>query len=102
MSSPENALLQGFSRLESRRNGHDPVWLKAFRHTAFQRVSERGFPTTKDEAWKYTQVGRILDVDFELAEASASPRLSSAAINQLAGDLGGARLVFVNGYFSPQ
>ena len=98
----ENALLQGFSRLESRRNGHDPVWLKAFRRAAFQRVAERGFPTARDEAWKYTQVGRILDVAFEPAEASASPRLSSAAIDQLAGDLGGARLVFVNGYFSPQ
>ena len=102
MSSPENALLQGLSRLESRRNGHDPVWLKAFRHTAFQRVSERGFPTAKDEAWKYTKVGRILDVAFEPAEASASRWLSSAAIDQLAGDLGGARLVFVNGHFAPQ
>jgi len=98
----ENALLQGFSRLESRRNGHDPVWLNAFRRAAFQRVAERGFPTARDEAWKYTHVGRILDVAFEPAEASASPRLSSAAIDQLAGDLGGARLVFVNGYFSPQ
>ena len=98
----ENALLQGFSRLESRRNGHGPVWLKAFRRAAFQRVSERGFPTVRDEAWKYTQVRRILYVAFEPAEASASPRLSSAAIDQLAGDLGGARLVFVNGYFSPQ
>ncbi len=102
MSSPENTLLQGFSRLESRRNGHDPVWLKGFRRAAFQRVSERGFPTVKDEAWKYTPVGRILSVAFEPAEASASCRLSSAEIDQLAGDLGGARLVFVNGYFSPQ
>ena len=102
MSSTENALLKGLSRLESRRNGHDPVWLKAFRHTAFQRVSERGFPTAKDEAWKYTHVGRILDVAFEPAEASASCRLSSAEIDQLAGDLGGARLVFVNGHFCPQ
>ena len=86
MSSTENALLKGFSRLESRRNGHDPVWLKAFRRAAFQRVSERGFPTVKDEAWKYTPVGRILNVAFEPAEASASCRLPSAAIDQLAGD----------------
>jgi Fe-S cluster assembly protein SufD len=102
MSSTQSALLKGLSRLELRRNDLDPVWLKAFRHTAFQRVSEHGFPTAKEEAWKYTQVGRILDVAFEPAAASASPGLSSAAIDQLAGDLGGARLVFVNGYFSPQ
>ncbi len=102
MSSPANALLQGFSRLESRRNGHDPVWLKELRHTAFQWVSKCGFPTAKDEAWKYTRVGPILEVAFEPAEPDASRRLSSAAIDQLAGDLGGTRLVFVNGYFSPQ
>lgn len=100
MSSTENALLHGLSRLEFWRNGHDPVWLKAFRHTAFQRVSERGFPTTKDEAWKYTRVGRILEVAFEPAEAKPSRWLSSAVIDHLAGDLGGARLVFINGYFS--
>ena len=96
------ALLQGLSQLESRRNGFEPAWLKAHRHAALQRVSERGFPTVRDEAWKYTPVGRILSVAFKPAEASASPGLSSAAIDQLAGDLGGARLVFVNGHFSPQ
>jgi len=103
MSNTENALLQGLSQREFRRNGDDhPVWLKAFRHIAFQRISERGFPTAKDEAWKYTQIKHILDIAFEPAEASASYWRSSTAIDQLAGDLGGARLVFVNGYFSPQ
>ncbi len=100
--TPMNALLQGFSRLELRRNGFDPLWLKAQRHAAFQRVAERGFPTVRDEAWKYTPVGRILSVAFAPAIAGANPRLSAAAIDQLAGDLGGVRLVFVNGYFSPQ
>ena len=100
--TPQIALLQGLSQLESRRNGFEPAWLKAHRHAALQRVSTRGFPTVRDEAWKYTPVGRILSVAFEPAEARASPGLSSAAIDQLAGDLGGARLVFVNGHFSPQ
>jgi len=102
MSSPANALLQRLSRPESRRAGHDPVWLKELRHAAFQWVSERGFPTAKDEAWKYTRVGPILEVAFEPAEPNASPRLSPAAIDQLAGNLSGIRLVFVNGHFAPQ
>ncbi|MFT5154717.1 MAG: Fe-S cluster assembly protein SufD [Planctomycetota bacterium] len=102
MSSPTSALLQRLSRPESRRKGHDPVWLKEFRHAAFQWVSERGFPTVRDEAWKYTGVGPILKVAFEPAEPAPNRLLSSAAIDQLAGNLGGIRLVFVNGHFAPQ
>lgn len=101
MSGTANALLQGLSRLESKRNGHDPVWLKGLRRAAFQWVSEQGFPTAKDEAWKYTRVAPILEIPFQPAEPDASRRLSSGAIDQLAGDLGGTRLVFVNGYFAP-
>lgn len=101
MSGSASALMQRLSRPESRRNGHDPVWLKEFRHAAFQWVSERGFPTVRDEAWKYTRVGPILNVAFEPAESDPSRRLSSAAIDRLAGNLGGIRLVFVNGHFAP-
>jgi len=97
-------LLQGLSRLESKRNGHDAVWLQDLRRAAFQWVLERGFPTAKDEAWKYTRVARILETPFEPAqpaEAVASRWLTSGAIDSLAGDLGGTRLVFVNGYYAP-
>jgi len=105
MSSTANAWVQGLSRLESRRNGHEPAWLEGLRRAAFQWVAERGFPTAKDEAWKYTRVGPILEIPFEPAEPAdpdAGRRLSSGAIDQLAGDLGGTRLVFVNGYFAPE
>jgi Fe-S cluster assembly protein SufD len=96
-----HAFLQRLLRPESKHNDHAPVWLKELRGAAFQWVSERGFPTAKDEAWKYTQVGPILEIPFEPAQADARHRLSSAAIDRLAGDLGGIRLVFVNGHFAP-
>lgn len=101
MSSTANAFFEGLSRLEPKRNGHDPIWLKGLRRVAFQWVSERGFPTTKDDAWKYTRVAPILEIAFQPAEPDTSRWLSSGAIDRLAGDLGGTRLVFVNGYFAP-
>ena len=61
MNATPTSFLQGLSRLESERNGRDPAWLQDFRRAAFQWVSERGFPTAKDEAWKYTRVARILE-----------------------------------------
>jgi len=99
MSGAANAFFEGLLRLEPKRNVHPPVWLKGLRRSAFQWVSEEGFPTAKDEAWKYTRVAPILEIPFQPAEPDTSRRLSSGAIDQLAGDLGGARLVFVNGYF---
>ena len=94
-----SAFLQGVSRLESKANGDLPGWLKALRRSAFEWVSEHGFPTAKDEAWKYTRVAPILGIPFEPAEPAARCALSLADVTELAGDFGGPRMVFVNGYF---
>ena len=56
MSGTATAFLQGVSRFQSKANGHRPGWLKTLRRSAFECVSEHGFPTGKDEAWKYTRV----------------------------------------------
>jgi len=102
MSSAANAFFEGLSRFDVKRNGHHPGWLKGLRRSAFQWVAEQGFPTAKDDAWKYTRVAPILEVPFEPAEPAMSSRLSAGGIETLAGDLGGARLVVVNGYFAPE
>jgi len=101
-SNAANAFRQGLSRLEPKSNGHYPSWLTGLRRSALQWVSEHGFPTAKDEAWKYTRVAPIFEVPFEPAEPGTSRWLSSIAIDRIAGDLGGTRLVFVNGYFAPK
>ena len=100
MSVAANAFPQAISRLQAKPNGHHPGWLKELRRSAFQWVSQQGFPTAKDEAWKYTRVAPILEVPFEPAEPGTSRRLSAGAVDQLAGDFAGPRLVFVNGYFA--
>ena len=102
MSGAANAFPQAISRLQATPNGHYPGWLKALRRSAFQWIFERGFPTARDDAWKSTRLAPILKVPFEPAEPGKSQRLTSSAIDQLAADLGGPRLVFVNGYFSAE
>ncbi len=92
----------GLSRLEPRPNGHQPAWLTEARRDAFEWVAEHGFPTLKDEDWKYTRLGPILDIPFETAAAGMGHRLSASTIDALTADLGGTRLVFVNGHFAPE
>ena len=96
------AVVGGLSRLEPRPNGHHPAWLTEARRAAFGWVAEHGFPTLKDEDWRYTRLGPILEAPFEPAAAGMGHRLSSSTIDALAADLGGTRLVFVNGYFAPE
>lgn len=75
-----------------------PAWLAKIRRGAYERFAALGFPTTRDEEWKYTNVSPIARTAFERIVPSLSsvdrgiiPELGSAA-----------RLVFLNGRFSPE
>jgi Fe-S cluster assembly protein SufD len=70
------------------------------RRSAFQYLSEQGFPTSHEESWKYTRLAPILAVPFQQAPPGADHRLSVDAIDQLAGHFSDTRLIFVNGHFS--
>ena len=73
-----------------------PAWLKDLREGANARFDALGFPTTKQEAWRFTSVARIAEKPFELAHpASRIPTLDEID-PFLLGD--GPRLVFVNGF----
>jgi Fe-S cluster assembly protein SufD len=96
------AAVGGLSRLEPQPNGHHPAWLTEARRAAFGWVTEHGFPTPKDEDWRYTRLGPILEVPFEPAVAGVGHRVSSSTIDALVADLGGTRLVFVNGHFASE
>ena len=85
--------------LEPRRDGRDPLWLAEARLAALKWVGEHGFPTGKDEDWKYTGLDPILAVPFEAATAGSGRWVSVDMIEGVAVDLGGVRLVFVNGHF---
>jgi Fe-S cluster assembly protein SufD len=77
-----------------------PAWLGGIRRAAMERFVELGFPTTRQEEWRFTNVAPIARVPFELAQ----PCKDGAALGKLSSlptaDLGCARLVFVNGRFS--
>lgn len=53
---------------ESRREwltGGDRAWTGMFREAALARFADRGFPTTRDEAWRYTSVAPIAGTSFD-------------------------------------
>jgi Fe-S cluster assembly protein SufD len=89
-----------FERFEKEtvRNGRS--WTHPLRKAAISRFAEVGFPTVRDEEWKYTSVAPIVRVRFR-----RPPRRSSGALSAVLKQFGFAelaenRLVFVNGHYS--
>lgn len=76
-----------------------PEWLAPARRAALSWVAEHGFPTRKHEDWRYTALDPILGTAYEPAPAGATARTDPAAAARRAPDLGGPRLVLVNGRF---
>jgi Fe-S cluster assembly protein SufD len=86
-------------RLPAPPGGAAPAWLAARRAAAVQRFTEVGFPTTRQEAWRFTDVGAIAQATFAPAPAVALTPGTIAPYTFGADE--GLRLVFVNGHFDP-
>ncbi len=81
------------------RSARDPGWLVDLRRAGMERLSETGFPTVRQEAWKYTNVAPILRVPF------VEGRRDTPWQRPHPGPLPpaeGAQLVFVNGRYEPE
>src|SRR3970282_1014718 len=76
-----------------------PAWLRDLRDGGIARFGELGFPTTKQEAWRFTSVTPIIATVFELAHPQSRGPTLEAIAPFLFGD--GPRLVFIDGCFSP-
>jgi len=50
----------------SLENSNQPEWLKNLREKAFAYFTENGFPTPRDEEWKYTNVTSLPIADYKL------------------------------------
>jgi Fe-S cluster assembly protein SufD len=75
-----------------------PAWLKDLREGGIARFGDLGFPTMKQEAWRFTSVAPIANAAFELAHPPTRiPRLEE--IHPFLLGESGHRLVFVDGFF---
>ena len=67
---------------KSLENADQPGWLKALRENAFAYFTENGFPTVRDEEWKYTNVA-ALDSSRWSVVSGRKEELSGSAIELL-------------------
>jgi len=87
-----------FSDLESSLNGSKDGSVHNLKKEAFKSFKAQGFPTPKEEAWKYTNLSELTASDFVRAERSviSSPEIISAYLPE---GLDSHCIVFVNGFY---
>lgn len=93
--------LEKFERFE--REAKHPAWVFPLRKAAISHFAEQGFPTQKDEDWRFTNVTPIVRLPFKpLFEPAERIALKPEDLEQFTfGKLNAHRLVFVNGHFAP-
>lgn len=74
-----------------------PPWLKSQRDQAMAHFQKYGFPTTRDEAWRQTDVSAIAKTKFQFGTNGAA--FPTEAVRRTLGELWERtpRLVFLNG-----
>lgn len=98
-AGPREEMIARYERFQAGLKDGRGGWTLPVRRAAMERFARVGFPTPKDEPWKYTNVSPIFSVPFELDGAGAVRGPSAEEIAALAGQAAGPRLVFVNGRF---
>ena len=85
--------------LDGRPQG-GPRWLQDLRERGAARFAALGFPTVRDEDWRFTSVAPIAAGDFRAARPAAAP--SEEQLSRFVYANAAHRLVLVNGTFAPE
>jgi Fe-S cluster assembly protein SufD len=93
--------LSRFEELSKALTG-EPAWLRSLREAAIARFAKLGFPTVRDEAWKYTSLAPITRRRFRVPQHVAADTLRGEMTRLSQGASERHRIVFVNGRFAPE
>ena len=97
-----NSYLRDFTGTDTGSDNPGPAWLSSLRQRAAARFAEVGFPTRRDEEWRFTNVSPIAETPFTLATKTQS-ELSAEGLSRFTyQDLAGTQMVFVNGHFASE
>jgi Fe-S cluster assembly protein SufD len=95
------AAVDHFLSEHARFQSNSESWLKQQHQTSIDVFGKSGFPTTRNEAWKYTDVRPLLKRNFTIAD-STSAEINENDLDEIRfKELQSHELVFVNGIYSP-
>ena len=85
-------------RAAASRDG-EPRWLRELRKQGAAHFAKVGFPTTRDEDWKYTSAAPIAELDVRALQEPGGEVTAEQLAPYSFGENGWTTLVFVNGRY---
>jgi Fe-S cluster assembly protein SufD len=100
IASRQNSYQLAFRALQEDRQSESVSWLRRLRANAMDQFSELGFPSVKNEEWKYTNVAPLAAIDFKpaLSQTAAESELEAVELAPFRClETAQSELVFLNG-----
>jgi Fe-S cluster assembly protein SufD len=94
--------LSAFKQARPRLGGTSPSWIEEIRESAMANFQLLGFPTTRNEEWKYTSVEPIATQSFVQANGQGHRSDLAALFSSQFLDAARRGLAFVNGVYAPE
>lgn len=91
-----------FKKGRTRAGAADPAWLDKLRDAAMASFQALGFPTTRNEDWKYTNVEPIVSLSYTQPSGESGGLDTKTLFARAFSDVDGPCLVFLNGVFVPR
>lgn len=95
--SPYAALFEGALAASAGRG--EPAWLTEVRRASVARLMETGFPTTRVEDWKYTNIRPLVEAVFQLPHMTAVPDVAHLIPRRLEDE---CEIIVVDGRLAPE
>lgn len=92
-------LISAFEQYHETAARQFPAWFNQFRQHSYNNLLEIGFPTVKNEEWKYTNLTALAKTSFDII---SDPKLKEAKELDQYLSKNEINLVFVNGSFSKE
>lgn len=89
-----------FGRLLTRAADNASEWLNALREAGFAAFEQQGFPTTRHESWKYTNLKDLAAIDFVAPDEQPTTVDADDVRPFLLDGLDAYRFVFIDGRLS--
>jgi len=96
----KDKLESSFLVFENELNGEGEGPIHTRRREAFERFVKSGFPTKRDEEWKYTNLKPVLKPDFRVFVNDENTVDFSSIKRFFLNDVDTYKLVFIDGYYS--
>ncbi|NWG13925.1 MAG: Fe-S cluster assembly protein SufD [Acidobacteria bacterium] len=101
-SAGRNTFLEEYSSFEKSDGFRRHAWLRPLREAALSSFKRLGFPTTRNEEWRHTNVAPIANSSFRLPAFDFDRHKVPELANFTFSETECCQLIFINGIFSQE